>query len=318
MGWVRRLGERVRERRAALAGGLLAAALLAVAFTTVDLEGVLEAVAGADLVTVALAISVSVFFNTVQSAELLRRGLVAVGERPRFRDVLDATTGNLALQAVIPLGAGNAGRVVWLTRLAGVDAARGTVAIVLVLALKLVAVLGLAVVGALLGPASALVRPWLPAALLALSMVGLAILPALARATVARLPEKLARLSGGLAVALTEARPRRLAWVLVHALLAMASEIAVFGLMLLAVGARVDPLLVLAAFPLVTVGAKVPLTTMGVGTRDALVLLLLAGAAPPETLLAATFLFTVSEYLLPLVVGTALAGPFMARMVRGR
>ena len=98
------------------------------------------------------------------------------------------------------------------------------------------------------------------------------------------------------------------------AVILVAGEWLMFAGLLVAVGGPWAPLQVLGAFSLATIGAKLPLTAMGLGTREGLVLALFEGV-PGEQLVAATLLHSTLAHLLPTLLGTVAAWSFFRDVI---
>ena len=255
----------------------------------------------ASLPWVLAAAAAALLFNTVQSAEVLRWALRGFGVDIGYGTALTATAGNMAIKAALPAGTGELARVAWLRRTCGVDPARSSAAIATLLWLKLLWLLAIALAGALVQGASAVTSAALTAGLCLV-----ACLPPIAR-RLGRWPR--------VARALGSARPGAIAVCAAHALLAVAAEIGVFAMLLHACGGHVEPGALAAGMPLVIVGSKVPVTIMGLGAREGLVVLLLSGSSPGAVLAASALLFSAVEYLLPAAAGTVLTWRYVRRIL---
>lgn len=293
-------------------------AMLALLAWRVDPREVLRAAAALDPLRFALVAALFLLFNTVQSAEVYRWGLRALGCPLPYRACLAATAGGIAIRAVLPAGVGAMARAAYVHRVHGAGLAQATGAAVLVLGIKLIWLQGAALLGWALLPDRA---AWHGAALgvvLAGSLFALALAPRLCGALEGRLGGgKLGRVTDALARALTRLRPAALVPAALHSGVSVNVELVLYGLILDGLGGNAKPVLVLAFFPLCVIGAKLPLTVMGLGTRDALAMLLLRGAADRPTLLASTLLFLAADQLIPALLGAALTWGYVARMVRG-
>lgn len=281
----------------------------------VELAPLLAAFADADPLYSLAACALALFFNTVQSAEVLRHTLAGFGVKVSAKGALKATVGNLAIHAVLPAGTGNVGRLAYLARTEGADLSRGTLAAAALLWMKLVALFGLASIGYFVAEDP---PPWhAPLAFggFAVTLALTFLAPRLARALTLELPGKLGRIVGALRAGLGELHARSLALGAVHAFVAVAIELLVFQLCLFAVGAPAAPALILAWFPLIVIVAKVPVTLMGLGTREVTCVLLFASLAPAPALLAASLIYSFAEHLLSALVGTLLTYRFVRTIV---
>lgn len=296
---------------------LVTFALLTALLWHVPLTELLAAVRGADLVLVAAAALLSVLCTTLQTAELRRQALRTLSQDISFRTALLTTAGTLALHHSLPAGSGAAVSIAYLRRHHAVDVPRGALAFGLVFWLKLCWMLGLATLGWVLLPESDAIRGGTMVAVLLVTMVGGGLVWLSRHRVVGLLGDrgwrgKLAQLLAGLQE--TPIRASALAWTVSHALLSVLSDLLVFGLLLAALGAKVEPLRIVALLPLCLLGARVPITTMGIGTREALILAFFAGTADAQILLAAGLLYSFIEHLLPALLGSVVTGHFLARL----
>ncbi len=308
-------------RRAARLGAAatVSVVLLALALGSVDARGVTAAVTEAPLGVLVAATLAALFFNTVQSAELLRWALRAFGVVVRLRVAVIATVGSLGLQGLLPVGAGAAGRVAYLARLHGVEIGRASVASALILWLKLAWLLAFAAAGWMARPTNQLAHgALLVVALVAVVGGGWLALP-IARGLAGRFASGRV---GALVVALQRSSASRhggaSVMAVVHAGIAVAAETLIFVGLLVALSPDPDVLTALARFPLCVVGGRVPITLFGVGAREGLVLLLLRDVAAPAELLAAALAFSAVEYVVPAALGTVVTGPFLHRILEGK
>ena len=90
-------------------------------------------------------------------------------------------------------------------------------------------------------------------------------------------------------------------------------QLAVFALALSALGASVPVASLLFWFPICLLGAKLPVSVMGIGLRESLVVLLLRDSASPVALLGASLSFSAIEQILPGLVGLLFAPRFVEK-----
>lgn len=262
--------------------------------------------------TLALALLVSALLNVFQAAEVLRRSLGVMGQPLGYGQSLGATVATLAPKMALPGGLGVVVRVLYLHRVLGLDLAGVTVSVALIPWFKLGWMLAMPLAGAALGakvpmPALVAVGGALAAVLLlswAAPRGGLLLLD-----RVAARWSRLRRLEQTLAALGKQARPWPLVVTMLHALLSAALEVLLFSVILVGVLGPVDYVAVLALFPLCALGSKVPVAFLGLGAREALVLLLLASMGSDAQLLAAALAYSAVGFLLP----PLLAAPFTWR-----
>lgn len=276
---------RTRRVRLALAVGLT---LLALGLVTwkVELAPLLRAFSGAQPLLVVFALCIALVSNTLVSAEVLGQALAALGVNVPRAAVLGVTLENMSFQAALPVGAGHASRAFSLVRAEGVAPGRAALSVPLVLGLKLAA-LGLFVA---VGVAER--HPLAP------TLAGAALA---AGFTIARRRHAL--------------RGFALLRALVAAVAVTSLQIAVFGVLLAALGASVPLFAILLRFPLCLVLAKIPVTWMGFGTREAAVVALFSGLGDPATLAAAALLFGVFDQVVPGLFGLVFTQRFARRII---
>jgi uncharacterized membrane protein YbhN (UPF0104 family) len=282
----------VKERRRRLVGfGLavaLSAALLWLLLRRLDSGAVARAFAAAAPAPLLAAACLALVVNLPFSALALRSALRAHRVELAVSACLRATVGHLALHALGTFVVGKGARALHLARAHGVEPGRAVAAETVLLALKLAAALALMATGALASG-----ELGLPTSL-AISLAAGATLGAGAFALRRSVDLRQLVLAFG--------------WVFGMGL----GQVVVFALSLAALGAHVPSARLLALFPLCLLGAKLPVAVLGLGVRESVVVLLLSGAAPAETLLAASLLFAAVEQLLPGMLGVIAAPRFVA------
>jgi uncharacterized membrane protein YbhN (UPF0104 family) len=92
-------------------------------------------------------------------------------------------------------------------------------------------------------------------------------------------------------------------------------QILMFGILARAFGAELSPIALAWRFPLCLLLAKLPVTLMGFGTREAAVLALFQGLADPGVLAASALLFGVLDQIVPGLFGLLFAPRFAARVI---
>ncbi len=292
----------MRRRLWALASLLCTASVLALVFFRVPVHGVLTTTARADLGVLCTALLLSLWLNTASSALALRGCVRACGAELSRAEALRATLGNLSLHNALPAGSGNLGLAAILVRRQAVSLDAALRATVITLWLKLCLLL-------LLGCGASFLLPVEPGLRVSLALLAAAALvggylaqvfgpPLAQRAPWPRLQRVLA-LVGGAQVAKRGAW----FWATLHTSVVVFGELVVFFLALHALGAPVAWLEVAARLPLVLIAAKLPVTLLGLGTREAAALVLFAGLLPAADIVAGTLLFLALTQLLPAALG---------------
>lgn len=269
-------------------GLALTLAALALVAWHVELSPVLAALSRARPALLGIALALALVSNTVASAEVLHHTLAALGVVVPRTAVLSATLENLSFQAALPFGAGHASRAFSLVRGQGIDLKRGALSVPLLVGLKLAA-LGLL-------------------ALVAFSErhpIAVAVSGILLGAGFTLVRRRYALHASALLRAF------------VAALVVTACQLAIFAVVASALGASLPFFAILLRFPLCLVLAKLPVTWMGFGTREAAVVALFQGHADPGTLAAAALLFGTVDQIVPGLLGLVFA-PRFARHVTDR
>ena len=236
---------------------------------------------GADVAPLLAAVLVALAVNGPLSAWALQPALAAHGVSLPYRAALEATLGHLALHAGATAVVGKSARAAYLARRYGADTPSALRAELSLLGLKLVALWALASVGALLSG-----HGWGAG-------------------------------SGALALALVAFWVHRRGAAVIQAfsltLLMGLGQLGVFALALSALGASPPVASLLFWFPVGLLGAKLPVSVMGLGLRESLVVLLLRGSASPVALLGASLSFSAIEQILPGLVGLLFAPRFVEK-----
>ncbi len=269
------------RKRWALALSLaISAALLWLVVRGLDVGQLFALLARARVAPLLAAVVVALAVNGPLSAWALQAALAAHGVAPLpYRAAFEATLGHLALHAGASAAVGKSARAVYLARCHGANVAGALRAEVSLLGLKLLALVVLASAGALLSG-----HEWgAGSVVLVLALVAV----------------WMKRRGSGVVRAFSLAMVMGL------------GQLVVFALALSALGAVVPVAPLLFWFPLCLVGAKIPLSAMGLGLRESLVVLLLRGSASPEALLAASLSFTAIEQVLPGLLGILFAPRFV-------
>lgn len=71
---------------------------------------------------------------------------------------------------------------------------------------------------------------------------------------------------------------------------------------------------ILIFVPIVILISGLPVTILGLGTREATILFFFFKFAPPETLLSLGILYSFVEHLAPMIIGVSLSGLFLSRI----
>ncbi|MBK7584780.1 MAG: flippase-like domain-containing protein [Myxococcales bacterium] len=274
----------VRKRWFAALGLVVTVGLFFTLLRRLDAGRIVAAFGHAQALPLGLAMLVALAINLPLSALALRSALAAHGVRVPLRTALSATLGHLALHAGLSLVVGKPARALFLKREHGVDAKAALAAEFTLLVAKVASLLVLTGVGA---------------ALMHSSWYALGVLLILAWAL------SWARRGGARGVAIAS--------TFVWSTSMAAGQLVVFALCLWALGSSAPLGATLLFFPLCLLGAKLPVALMGLGVRETLVVVLMSGVAPAETLFGAALAFSLLEQVLPGLVGLVFAPRFVER-----
>ncbi len=314
-------GAQTGERRVAVT--LLTVALtigvMALLLTRIDLEGVRQSLAGVDYRLLGVAILVSLGLQTVQTAVVLRQTLRGFGHEISFAASMETIVGNLAIHGALPAGTGSVVRMAYLRRTHGVQLGAAAAALISIHWFKLIWLVLLSAVGWWLHGTGARGPAVLVSAVLLGMLAVTAVLPRLSRRFAgSRGPGRFGDALRALADLAEQLRPRALWKGALQTLPIIAGQLGNFAVLVAALGASVDATLIVAALPVCMIGAKIPVTFMGIGAREALVVVLMASMAEPGVLMAAGLLLSLVDHIIPALVGTLFTRRFLVRLFEGQ
>jgi len=281
----------------------------------VDVDAIPAQIAATDRTWFAVAVLLAVGFGLFATIHKWWLVLRVHAPSVRLREALFLRLGAAPLVVLMPLRSGEAGTLIYLRRRHGTPYSIAVGTLLFDRAINLGALLLLGLVGALI---SDVLPVWIPA--LGLGLVALAFVPGLPDAVlrVLRLDRtRLAQPLGNMLVCFRSTPPRVLAGLVLYGLLAQLGMSALFATCFLAYGVPVPWLEALFLLAVVAIASNVQVTVGGVGTREAVLLLLFGTLAPAERLVAASALFMTLESFLPALIGAALMLPFFHRMLVG-
>ncbi len=240
------------------------------------------------------------------------RVVAAVGPALSFREALLIRLGSQPIRSVAPLKTGEAAAVVYLSRVHDMDVATATSTVLFEKAVNLWATVflisvGLSLAGVELAPV--LVVAWL-------------VLPFLRgpwRALADALRGRFGRVgpfAAGLLDAFLSLPPRELAMQLPLAVLFTGLEVVNSWWLLTVLMVDVSFATVLVVVPISYFLNNVPVTVLGIGMREGLFVVALAGLAAPATLFAAGVAVSIVEYVVPTLVGLLALPRFLSAVAQ--
>lgn len=296
----------------------LAIGVLVVLLTRIDVRDVEQSVANANPWLLASAVLFPLLLHTFQTAVALRQTLRGFGSEITYSAAMETIVGNLAIHGTLPAGTGSLVRVAYLNRTQDIPLGVAAATLVSVHWFKLLWLVLIAALGWWLRGATG----YWTAAAISLGLLGMVaaslLLPRISRPFAKTQRDgRLATLLRTFAEIANRIRPRELAKGALHTLPIILGQLTTFAILLVALDVAIDPYLIAAVLPLCMIGAKLPITFMGIGTREALVVVLMASSASPQVLLTAGLLFSLTDHVIPALVGTLFTRRFLAHLIRG-
>ena len=104
--------------------------------------------------------------------------------------------------------------------------------------------------------------------------------------------------------------------LILYSLLLKGFELLDYFLIFKALGLEIPLRAVILFAPLAILISEVPITFLGLGSREAAIVFFFSAFAPPEKLLAAGLLISFVEYILPNFLSLLLLKPFLDKMAK--
>lgn len=309
------------NKRPARAFGVAAAALLSVGllfllFHRANAKEIFRCIFAANPLLIAAALAVSLAENIFFGAFKWRSVMNLTGARMSYKKALAIYAGSETADAFLPFRLGTLGSAAAVSRSSGVPLTAAAAGAVYDRAQNLLA---------LIPPAALfpLISGMLPSAF---AVAAAAAVCAAAFVSFAALG-KAGRPGGALHAGKSRLSPlaefaskfsfKQHVRFFVLASVYQYAELAVFYLILVAAGVKAPFLLAASGCAVTAVAGGMPVTINGFGLRENILLLILAGAAPKESLAAAGLLYSAVEYVWPAVAGAPFVPSFLASLRGG-
>lgn len=294
--------------------------------TRVEPARLLASLKRVDLLWAGVAAAIALAHNVLLVPERWRQVLLAMGERVGYGTALFAWVSGRPVMAVTPLRAGELIRAVYLWRQHGIAWERAVSSLVYDKFQVATAGALLLFLGSAFWPATAVKKVWTHSLLLSLGLaMGLTLFllwsgrfGGVGARLGKLLPGKASALISKLLSALVEIRPFRRLLLLGLAVVPTLVEVAVMGLCLKAAGVEVGFGTLLGVGTFVLFVCQIPVTVSGLGTRETAIVLILAGYAGNDQLLAAGVLLSLVSSVVPTLVATPLLPVLLKRIVRNK
>ncbi|MBW2277728.1 MAG: flippase-like domain-containing protein [Deltaproteobacteria bacterium] len=282
----------------------------------VDLRAIPKQIIATDRLFFGVALALAVVFGLFATIHKWWLVLRVHAPSVKLREALFLRLGAAPLVVLMPLRSGEISTLLYLRRRHGTPYSIAIGTLLFDRAINLGSLLLLALVGALI---SDILPVWIP--VLGLVLVALAFVPGLPDAVIRVLRLDRTRFAQPLAnmlVCFRTTPPRMLALLALYGLVAQLGMSALFATCFLAYGVAIPWVEAVFLLAMVAIASNVQITVGGVGTREAVLLLLFAGLASEEQLVSASALFMTLESFLPALVGAVLMLPFFHRMLVGK
>ena len=289
-------------------------------FHRIPMHQVWEALSRVDPQALVLAGLVSLFGKVILACEKYRRILELLGCRLSLKETILLKMGSLPLKSVMPMKSGEGLRMVYLKKRHQLSYPKGFVSFLLNYALSVCA-LSMFLLGGvlLLGSPKIYILP--------LSLVvlwGIVLFLVLRKITKGMdPPDWIKRINKNVSNGLHGVRERTQGkglWrvVLVLVIFSVGFEtckLVNYCILLHAFGVPTSLSTVLIKIPVILFISSLPVSVLGMGTREAAIVGLLPTTIEPNRLLGAGLLISFVESILPLILGLVLTKPFLARLI---
>ena len=297
--------------------------LLAVVFRQVPLDDILSCWGRASLLPLLAALAVSFVTNCWLSAEKWRYILKPLGLALSPGETFLVKMGSMPVKSVLPARAGESSRVFYLYRRHDFSLVKSTASIMIELVTNLLVFCVYVVAGGLLlrlNPYGAVyvIGTGLAAALL----LAIAFTRPTVQGLAARLADKVPwpTVRGGLKTFLGIHRYyswRRLLVIMLYSFVIQSGKLLTFLLINFSFGTAMPAVAYVLILPLSVLVSSIPITILGLGLREGALEVLLGqyAAIPTATVLGTALIFSMVEYIFPVLLGAIWTRRFMAGMI---
>jgi len=312
----------LRRRAKWIAALAVTVGIFVVLLLKIDVRSVGDALQATRLMPLLAAAALSIIIKVFLGADKWRRILAALSCRVSLVEATFIRTANGPLRTISPAKSGTLLAAVYLQRYCGLPFAKGVSSLLLERLQNLAVLLAFVVLGPMLFRVAApaqLNHLFSGRALLVSGCIlaALGILYTFRRplyALVARMSVKIANTIRDLASCFHEVRAGQQAGLLLYAAIGQVGEIAMGYLIFRAVGVAVPFGTVFVGLALIVIISNIPITVAGLGTREAALVILFASYGTEPMLLTVGILISAIGYMLPVVIGIPLLGPFVRRL----
>lgn len=281
----------------------VSASILWILFKRIDAGKVVYLIANSNFTLIILAIFISLSVNIFLGAVKWRSILSGLKYNLSFREVFYIRSGCLPLKVIFPLKSSELLKAFYLKRRDRIPAARAVSSIVLDKTLNILTLMIIFLIG-LFATKIALPRVF---ALSALLLITLFLFSTSAQGIVTKIAgsmhPKMRELSAALLSAFSEIKIKKKLYLIVLSFVYQMSEIVNVYILFRAMSIPVPFVETLVFVPLIIIVNNIPITTLGLGTREGLVILLFRQYGPASALLGAGILVSFIEHVIPVLFG---------------
>ncbi|MFH1876334.1 MAG: lysylphosphatidylglycerol synthase transmembrane domain-containing protein [Candidatus Omnitrophota bacterium] len=285
--------------------------IIAALLRAVDVRAVIHTIRAARRETLIISCLISLGINIFLGTAKWKRIIAALGCTVSFKETLMIRSGCLPLKLILPLKTHEILKIAYLARRKNISVARAAHSLVLDKALNLLTLAGIMLVGTIIAPLP------MPKLIPFIALLGMAALifftrpyDILVRYVKCLLP-RYTRHVEELASGMREIPAKEKAILAGYSLVYQSSEFLNTYLLMTAVGCFVPFSQILVFIPFVMLAGALPMTILGMGTREGLMIFLFAAYAPAATLMSAGILVSLVEHLLPVIFGLIFLFPFI-------
>lgn len=281
----------------------VSALILYLLFSRIDIQNVSYTLRNCEIKLLLLAVLVSLSVNILFGAAKWRRILSALGCALPYSEVLSIRTGCILFKLIFPLKSYELLKALYLDRQNKLSFTRSVSSLVLDKALNLFVILCMAFIGLMFADLN--VPRLIP--LIALLLVILLLFSSRFRsifiAAAGKIHPKLHDFTQTMLSGFEEIGIREKIILIVYSIIYQSSEFINTFILLKAVGITVPFLYLLVIIPVVMIINNLPVTILGLGTREASIVFFLSKFGTSAALLSGSILISFVEHILPVVAG---------------
>jgi len=283
-------------------------------FSKINVEELISVMYRSNLKLILLTVVISLLANIFLGAERWRRILQALGCPLSYREVFYIRTGCIPLKIVFPMKSSELFKALYLYRRRKLPFAQGVSSLILEKVLNVLATLGIFLFG--LSSLDLKIHPFIP-------IGGIFIIIFFLFSSKMRefciifskiVHPKLYKFILQLFSSFEYISPREKGILIFYSLWYQFSEFFNTYILFRAVGIEISFFLILALVPLIMIVNNLPITILGLGTREGLIVFLFAKYGTSGYLLSAGMLVSFVEHILPVVIGLFFIKTFLIHL----